>query len=96
LGTPSPTACGGRLPSKRCGGGVEIGGVLDDIAECGEGLGLEFLVDGLAAGGVDAFDVGNGAPVLVALGECVELGEGDGVYFADEDWRHGGVEEVLE
>jgi len=75
---------------------VEIGGVGDDIAECGEGLGLELFVDGLAAGGVDAFDVGDGAPVLVALREAVELGECDVVDFADEDGRHGGVEEVLE
>ena len=74
---------------------MEIGGVGDDIAECGEALGLELFVDGLAAGGVDAFDVGDGAPVLVALREAVELGECDFVDFADEYGRHGGIEKVL-
>jgi len=47
---------------------------LDDIAECGEGLGLEFLVDGLAAGGVDAFDVGD---------DAYRLGWGGFVHFSE-------------
>ncbi|MCR9075070.1 MAG: hypothetical protein NXI07_03435, partial [bacterium] len=71
-----------------------LGGILDDVAEGGEGLGLEFFVDGLAAGGVDVFDVGDGAPVLVALGEGVVLVEGDVVGLADGDRGEGGVEEV--
>jgi len=69
---------------------------MDDVAEGGEGLGVEFFVDGFSAGGVDVFDVGDGAPVLLALGEGVELGEGDVVDLADGDWGEGGVEEVFE
>jgi hypothetical protein len=73
-----------------------IGGVGDEVAEGGEGLGLEFFVDGFAAGGVDVLDVRDGAAVLVALGQRVELVERDGVDLADGDGRHGRVEEVFE
>lgn len=95
-GMETPSAPAGHLPRRGGGGEVEIGGVCDEVAEGGEGLGLEFFVDGVAAGGVDVFDVRDGAAVLVALGQRVELVERDGVDLADGDGRHGRVEEVFE
>ncbi len=88
--TPSVSASPSHLP-RRGGGGTKIGCVLDDVAEGGEGLGLEFVVHRVAAGGVDVVDVGEGA--LVVLGRCdgVEFVEGKVVDLADGDWGEGGV-----
>lgn len=90
----TPSAPAGHLPRQDGGGCFCCVG--DEVAEGGEGLGLEFFVDGVAAGGVDVFDVRDGAAVLVALGQRVELVERDGVDLADGDGRHGRVEEVFE
>lgn len=74
----------------------ELHGVGDDVAEGGEGLGVELVAHGVAAGGVDALGVGDGGAELVAGGDGVELVEGEVVGPADERGGHGRVEEVLE
>jgi hypothetical protein len=74
----------------------EDGGVVDDVIEGGEGLGVEFFVQCLAASGVDALHAGEGFVVEIAAGDFVEIGEGEAVGLADEDRGHRGVEKVLE
>lgn len=57
----------------------------DDVSHCGEGLGVEFVVDCVAAGVVYTRAVGDVALVDVGAGDGVEVGEGDAVGLADGD-----------
>ncbi len=71
-------------------------GIGGDVAEDGEGLGLEVGSDRRVAGGVDAFDGGGGLLVGVGVEDCFELFEGEVVGLADLGWGHGGVEEGVQ
>jgi len=88
----------GHLP-RRGGEGTRLGGgecVGDEVAEDGQGLGLEVGVDGGLAGCVDAFDGGDGLLVGLGFGDGEELVEGQIVGLADDRWGEGGVEEGFE
>ncbi len=76
--------------------GRAFGSIGDDVAQRGEGLGVEFFVYRVAASGVDALHAGEGFVVEIAAGDFVEIGEGEAVGLADEDRGHRGVEKVLE
>lgn len=60
-----------------------------------EGLEVGLGGDGSGAGFVDGLDGGGGVLVVFGVGDGVELWEGEAVDLADEDWGHGGVEEVF-
>ena len=74
-------------------GGRGIGG---DVAEDGEGLGMEVGVDGWLAGCVDALDGGGCLFVGGGLGDGDKFTQGEVVGLADLGWGYGGVEEVFE
>lgn len=74
----------------------DAGGLVDEVAGGGEGLGVELITEGIAACGVDGCVVGEGLLELWGFGDGAEVHEGDAVEVADAGGGEGGVEEVLD